>query len=143
MLEQALNKALANTFAFYLKIQGFHWNVEGPDFFQYHNFFQEIYTDVYGAIDPLAEHIRACGYYAPGTMSDMLRLTDITETNMNGQPAVMMTKNLLQANELVILSLYQAYQAAESAKELGLANFIQDRIDIHNKHSWFLKSQSK
>jgi starvation-inducible DNA-binding protein len=143
MLEQALNKALANTFAFYLKIQGFHWNVEGPDFYQFHNFFQEIYTDVYGAIDPLAEHIRACGYYAPGTMSDMLRLTDITETNMNGQPAVMMTKNLLQANELVILSLYQAYQAAENAKELGLANFIQDRIDIHNKHSWFLKSQSK
>lgn len=143
MLEQALNKALANTFAFYLKIQGFHWNVEGSDFFQYHNFFQEIYTDVYGAIDPLAEHIRACGYYAPGTMADMLRLTDITETNMNGQPAVMMTKNLLQANELVILSLYQAYQEAENAKELGLANFIQDRIGAHNKHSWFLKSQSK
>lgn len=143
MLEQSLNKALANTFAIYLKIHGCHWNVEGSDFYQFHELFGDLYEEVYGAIDPLAEHIRACGYYAPGTMQSMLSFSDIVETDLRGVDAVGMAKNILEANQIVIISLYQAYQEADKAKELGLANFIQDRIDQHNKHSWFLKSQTK
>lgn len=142
-LEQSLNKALANTFTFYLKLQNFHWNCEGPDFFQTHKLYEEIYTDVYGAIDPLAEHIRACGYYAVGTMAKYLELTDIVEVDLSGKEVSEMSKNLLEANDKLIISLYQAYEQADGAKELGLANFIQDRIDMHNKHSWFLKSQTK
>lgn len=141
MLEQSLNKSLSNTFVFYVKLQGFHWNIEGANFYQLHKFFEEIYTEVYGAIDPLAEHIRACGFYAPGTMAEMIQNSDIEEKNLNGQPG--MIQDLIIANEKVILSLYQAYEQADNSKELGLANFIQDRIDSHNKHAWFLKSQVK
>ena len=140
-LLDALKRAFANTHAMYIKSHGYHWNGVGNDFPQYHAFFESIYGEVYGAIDSFAEHIRACGFYAPGTMAEMIQNSDIEEKNLNGQPG--MIQDLIIANEKVILSLYQAYEQADNSKELGLANFIQDRIDSHNKHAWFLKSQVK
>lgn len=141
-MEESLKNVLANTFAMYLKAHGFHWNVEGPDFVQLHDFFGTLYLELFGAIDPIAEHIRAIDQYAPNSMARMIALADIKEVS-NIPTAQAMIKQLESDNKIVMASLMKAYQAAEKEKELGLANFLQDRIDIHAKHGWMLRSISK
>jgi starvation-inducible DNA-binding protein len=141
-LFEKLNKALANTFAFYLKAHYFHWNVEGPDFYQYHNMLGDIYEEVYAAIDPIAEHIRAVGGYAAGTFSRYQELSDVQEV-VTIPPALMMIADLERANNVVITSLMQAMRAAEDSNEPALANYIQERIDAHKKHGWFLRATQK
>ena len=141
-MEESLKNVLANTFAMYLKAHGFHWNVEGPDFVQLHDFFGTLYLELFGAIDPIAEHIRAIDQYAPNSMARMIALADIKEVS-NIPTAQAMVKQLESDNKIVMASLMKAYQAAEKEKELGLANFLQDRIDIHAKHGWMLRSISK
>lgn len=141
-MEESLKNVLANTFAMYLKAHGFHWNVEGPDFVQLHDFFGTLYLELFGAIDPIAEHIRAIDQYAPNSMARMIALADVKEVS-NIPTAQAMIKQLESDNKIVMASLMKAYQAAEKEKELGLANFLQDRIDIHAKHGWMLRSISK
>ena len=141
-MEESLKNVLANTFAMYLKAHGFHWNVEGPDFVQLHDFFGTLYLELFGAIDPIAEHIRAIDQYAPNSMARMIALADIKEVS-NIPTAQAMVKQLESDNKIVMASLMKAYQAAEKEKELGLANFLQDRLDIHAKHGWMLRSISK
>lgn len=141
-MEEQLKKVLANTFAMYFKAHTFHWNVEGSDFVQLHDFFGTLYLELFGAVDPIAEHIRAIDSYAPTSLNRILELADIKETS-SVLKAHAMISQLEQDNKLVIASLMKAYQEAENAKELGLANFLQDRIDIHAKHGWMLKALQK
>lgn len=130
---------LATNFAFYLKLHFFHWNVTGPNFPQYHELFGDLYEEVFGANDDIAEHIRAIKGFAPGSFS---RFTDLSLINdqVDVIPAEAMINQALQDNEKVIDALNQAYRAAEMAGEIGLANYIQDRIDIHKKHGWKLRA---
>ena len=138
-LLDALKRAFANTHAMYIKSHGFHWNVVGNDFPQYHAFFETIYSEVYGSIDSFAEHIRACGGYAPASYTELGRLTDIQDEL--GVPAAMdMIQTLYADNQTVMNSLRTAYQAAEAAGEIGLSNYLQDRYDAHTKHAWQLRS---
>lgn len=123
----------------YMQAHGFHWNVVGPDFPEYHAFFELIYSEVYDSIDGIAEHIRACGGYAPFTHSDMSMLTTISE-DPTISPGISMVSKLQQANELVLLSLKKAYKLAESVEEIGVSNYLQDRYDAHTKHGWMLRS---
>jgi starvation-inducible DNA-binding protein len=136
---EALKKVLANNFALYLKAQYYHWNVEGPDFAQFHHFFGDFYEEVYSAIDHLAEEIRALNSYAPGSFQRFIELADIEgEERILDAPA--MLNQLARDNQLMIISLTSAYYAAEEIKALGLANFLQDRLDAHNKHAWMIRS---
>lgn len=138
-LLDALKRVLADTHAMYMKAHGFHWNVVGNDFPEYHAFFETIYSEVYGAIDPIAEHLRACGGYAPASYSAFSNLTSITE--QNGVPqALDMIRELYQDNSTVLETIKNAYVAAEAAGEIGLSNFLQDRYDVHTKHGWMLRS---
>ena len=141
-LVDSMKKVLANNFVLYLKAHGFHWNVEGSDFAQYHEFFGNFYEEVYGAVDSIAEHIRALDSYAPSTLQRYNELSDI-----KGEDRVLQAKQMLQQllidNNTMLSSLMNAYYAAEEAKELGLANFLQDRIDQHKKHGWMLRAFSK
>ena len=138
-LLDALKRAFANTHAMYIKSHGFHWNVVGNDFPQYHEFFETIYSEVYGAVDPFAEHIRACGGYAPASYTELSRLAAIQDEL--GVPMAMdMIKILYGDNQTVLDSLRTAYKAAEAAGEIGLSNFLQDRYDVHTKHAWQLRS---
>lgn len=138
-LLDALKRAFANTHAMYIKSHGYHWNGVGNDFPQYHAFFESIYSEVYGAIDSFAEHIRACGGYAPASYSELVSLTDIEDEH--GVPAMLdMVKQLYSDNQTVLNSLRTAYQAAEAAGEIGLSNYLQDRYDVHTKHAWQLRS---
>jgi starvation-inducible DNA-binding protein len=138
-LQELLKRVLANTFTMYLKAHGYHWNVIGPDFPQLHSFFGDIYGELHGAVDPIAEHIRAIDGFAQGTMARMIELSTVPEDE-NIPNAAAMLNNLLNANNLVIDSLKECYAAADQLGSLGLANFLQDRIDIHEKHGWQLKA---
>jgi starvation-inducible DNA-binding protein len=139
MLKDTLKKTLADNFAFYLKAQFYHWNVEGPDFIQFHDFLGELYEDVHGSVDTIAELIRTLDEYAPGTLRRLKELTTITESDEipNG---MQMVRNLYTENLKVLASLMSSYKDATDAGEEGIANFLQDRIQAHEKHSWMLRS---
>lgn len=144
-MEELINKmkvVLASTFAFYLKAHNFHWNVEGVNFPQYHEFFGNLYEEVHGAVDTIAEEIRALDAYAPGSLKRFQELSTIMdETSVPS--AVIMCQRLEKDNQTLLLDLEQAYNEAERTKQLGLANFLQDRIDAHKKHGWMLKAVQK
>ena len=138
-LLDALKRAFANTHAMYIKSHGYHWNGVGANFPQYHAFFESIYEELYGAIDSFAEHIRACGAYAPASYSELSSLASIQDER--GVPSMLeMIQVLYSDNQIVLDSLRAAYEAAEEAGEIGLSNYLQDRYDAHMKHAWQLRS---
>jgi starvation-inducible DNA-binding protein len=141
-LKQALKQAFANSFAFYLKAHYFHWNVEGMLFSQFHDFFGNIYQEVYASIDPFAENIRKIDSYAPGSFS---RLSQLAEVNDEERipPAKNMLEILLQDNDIVLESIKTAYDAAESVGAVGLSDFLAGRQDAHMKHGWMLRATLK
>lgn len=141
-LQEIMKKVLADTFAMYLKAHNYHWNVEGPNFPQYHEFFSNLYEELFDAIDPIAEHIRALNAYAPGSFKKFSELTEI-EDELNVPPALEMVKKLYRDNDVIINTLTVAFKLAEKFEQNGLSNFIQDRIDIHKKHGWMLRSITK
>lgn len=138
-LVEQMKVALASTFAFYLKAHNFHWNVEGPNFPQYHSFFETIYTDAFNAVDAIAEEIRALDSYAPGSFDRYSELSEI-EDQSNVPGASAMVKELFLDNGIMISVLEKAEKLATENKKVGLSNFLQDRIDKHYKHNWMLKS---
>lgn len=142
MLVDQLKVALADAFAFYLKAQFYHWNIEGPNFIQYHDFLGNLYSDVHGSVDSIAELIRTQNSYAPGTLSRLKELTTIEESEVVPDAKTMLS-NLETENFKVLASLLKSYELAEQASEFGVSNYIQDRIQAHEKHSWMLKSLLK
>jgi starvation-inducible DNA-binding protein len=141
-LTESLKKVLANTFGMYLQAHNYHWNVEGMFFSQLHAFFGDLYGQLFAAVDPIAEHIRALGAYAPASMSRYLELMSVEDETSVPSARDMITK-LVAANDLVRASLYDAHHAAEAANENGVINFLEDRIDAHDKISWLLKAHLK
>jgi starvation-inducible DNA-binding protein len=138
-LHNALKIVLADTFTMYLKTQSFHWNVIGPNFPQYHDFFGNLYEELHGAVDPIAEQIRAVNSFAPSSLARIKELTRIEESDTI-PTAERMFQILINDNNIVLDALKQAYDLAEKEDELALANFLQDRMDIHKKHGWMLRA---
>lgn len=141
-LVEALKKAQATSFAFYLKAHNYHWNVEGSHFAEYHSFLDGLYNEVWGAVDAIAEHCRTLDAYVPGSFSRFQQLSSIEDELSVPTGRVMMSKLLID-NQRVIADLTIAYRAAEAAGKVGIANFLQDRIDTHEKHGWMLRSFTK
>jgi starvation-inducible DNA-binding protein len=141
-LVQALNKVLGNTFVLYYKTHSYHWNITGADFYEYHTFLQSIYEEVYDAIDTTAEHIRQLDAFAPTSLMKLKNFASVPEDD-TVVPPMQMIANLVTANDIVILSLMQGYKIAEAAGEIGVSNFLQDRVIAHQKHAWMLKSTLK
>jgi starvation-inducible DNA-binding protein len=139
MLIDELKKVHADAFTFYLKAHFYHWNVEGPNFPQYHDFLQNLYQEVFASVDSIAELIRTLDSYAPGTLTRLKELTSIEETDDVPDAKTMMSR-LLQENNILRASLLTAYRTAESTGEVGISNFLQDRIQAHEKHAWMLRS---
>ena len=133
---------MAGAFVFYFKAQTFHWNVEGPNFPQYHDFFGTVYTTVYGSIDRLAEEIRMLGSYAPTSLADVLQKSGISEST-DVQSTQAMFNTLLADNKTIMNGLTEGFKMAEEAGELGLANYLQDLLDNHKKLAWMISSTSK
>lgn len=141
-LQQALKIAFASEFAFYLKAHYFHWNVEGPLFTQLHELFGNIYEEVYGSIDPFAENIRKLGAYTPGSFTRFSVLSLVDDETEILSPEEMLVE-LLQDSEKMSEMLKIVFLAAEELGEHGLSNFLADRQDAHEKHSWMLRSTLK
>lgn len=141
-LIQQMKVCLASTFAFYLKAHNFHWNVEGPNFPQYHELFSGVYEDAFGAVDVIAEQIRTLGSYAPGSLSRFSTLSIIDE-QLNIPEARKMVMELESDNKNLIDQLAKTYALAEKYNRLAVSNFLQDRIQAHEKLGWMLRATSK
>ena len=140
MLADSLKTLLATEYAFVIKAQFFHWNVEGPDFAELHGFFGDIYNEVYdNSIDRTAEYIRTLDDYTPGSLERFGELSQIP-----GQTRIprarLMLEELLKDNSLMIDLLNKCFADAESENQQGIANFIAERIDAHGKWGWQLRS---
>lgn len=141
-LIQQMKVVLSSSFALYLKTHNFHWNIEGPNFPQYHSFLDGMYNEIWSAVDAIAEHIRALDAYAPGSLNRYSQLT-VVDDQPNIPTAKAMFAELELDNQKIINELNKVLRLAEASDKHGLANFIQDRIDIHEKHKWMLRSVSK
>ena len=140
MLADSLKILLATEYAFVIKTQQFHWNVEGPDFSQLHKFFGKIYDEVYeNSIDQTAEFIRILDDYTPGSFERFGELSVIS-----GQTKIprarLMIEELLANNGQLIELLNQCFGEAEQENQQGIADFVSGRIDAHGKHGWMLRS---
>lgn len=138
-LIQQMKVYLADNVTFGMKAQQFHWNVEGDDFAQHHEFLGNLYGEVDGVIDQIGEFIRTLDAYAPLGPRRIAELTTIEEADVAPRAMVMM-RTLYNDNTKVLQSITEAYRLAERYNELGLANFLQDRMAAHKKHQWMLRS---
>ena len=139
MLVDQLKIVQADAFTLYLKAHYYHWTIEGPNFPQYHDFLQNFYEDVFASVDTFAELIRTLDTYAPGTLSRFKALTTIDESD-TVPDAMTMISNLQNENNSMLITLLKAYEMADAETEIGIANFLQDRIQSHEKHGWMLRS---
>lgn len=138
-----LKIVLANSYALAGKAQSYHWNIEGSNFGEYHEFFGSVYSDAYGQIDRLAEYIRIRGEYAPISIPDILKAQTISDDVALQISARSMFTNLQNDNQILIDSYNKLFQAATAANDQAIANYAADRLDAHNKQAWFIRSYLK
>lgn len=139
MLIDELKRVQADTFAMYNKAHYYHWNVEGADFVQYHGFLDDVYNALWSAVDDIAEQVRQLGAYAPNGKRSLVDLAHITVDD--GIPdALQMFKNLQSDNQVAMEGILIAYHSSEAEMQIGLGNFLQDRMMYHKKLDWMLKS---
>ena len=139
MLADNLKTLLATEYSWAIKLQFFHWNVEGPDFAQYHGFLGDFYDSVFDQTDDIAEHIRALSSYAPTTLARMMELSKVQDLVAIPSPLIMMSE-LAQDNDKYIMELRAGIAVADAADEPAVSNFLQDLLDKHQKHGWMLRS---
>lgn len=139
---KALSHLLADTYTLYLKTHNFHWNVEGPMFNTLHLMFMEQYTEMWQALDEIAERIRALGYPAPGTYKAFAELSSIEETG--GVPeALEMVRLLVKGHEAVARTARSAFGPVEKAGDESTADLLTQRLQVHEKTAWMLRSLLK
>lgn len=138
-LVEQLRKVLTSNFALYLKTHMFHWNVEGPNFSDYHAFFATVYEDLFDQSDVLAEFIRQLGEKAPGSLSVYAQQSLIKDEE--GFPSATEMFEKLLADTQTMLTLYQQlYDAAEEVNEHQISNYAADRLAAHKKTAWMVRS---
>lgn len=141
-LINSMKRVLTDTFTMYLKAHSYHWNVEGPNFSEYHAFFSDLYEELHAAVDPIAEQIRALDSYAPGSLKRFQELTFVVEDD-NVPVADQMFKRLEAMNTTVMSGLNDALKLSEEENNAGLRSYLEMRIDAHAKHGWMLRSFTK
>ncbi len=138
----ALSRLLADTYGLYLKTHNFHWNVEGPMFNTLHLMFMDQYTELWNALDAIAERIRALGYPAPGSYKAFAKLSSIEDCE--GVPEAMaMVRELVKGHEAVARTARAAFAPAEKAGDESSADLLTQRLQIHEKTAWMLRSLLK
>ena len=138
-LIEKLNKLLASSFAMYLKTHFFHWNVRGQDFSQYHDFFANLYQEIFASVDTTAEEIKALNGIAYGSLTQYESLSVLKD-----QTTVPMIQEMISIlyrdNETIIGVLMEIHESASINKQYGLNNYIEGRLDTHKKHGWMLRA---
>lgn len=138
-IAEGLSRLLADSYTLYLKTHNYHWNVTGPMFSTLHILFEEQYTELAQAVDEIAERIRALGVKAPGSYSAFAKLTSIEEET--GEPdAQEMIRQLVVAQETVARTAREVFSVASGADDEPTAGLLSDRMQIHEKNAWMLRS---
>lgn len=136
---QQLSHVLADTYTLYLMTHNFHWNVTGPMFNTLHTMFMGQYTELWNSLDTIAERIRALGHFAPGTYREYAALSSIKEPTEVPE-AMEMVRLLTTAHESVAKTARAAFSAADEANDQPTADLLTQRLDVHEKSAWMLRS---
>lgn len=142
IVTEGLAKVLADTFILYFKTHTFHWNVEGPHFKALHDLFMEQYTELWNATDEIAERIRSLGEYAPGSWQDMVRRASLQETGQMPDSRAMI-EMLANDNKAITETLKPVLHASQKEGDEVTADLMIQRIAIHEKAAWMLRSLLK
>lgn len=141
-LVSVLEKLLADSVALSFRAQGYHWNVKGSNFPEYHELFGEIYSDIYGTVDPFAENILKLGYDSPFDIATFATMSPLSLSQVESNSCQAMAYDLYTASEYLVQELKNAFAVADAANEQGIADFIAGRIDAQQKWSWQLSASS-
>ena len=138
-IAEGLSALLADSYTLYMMTHNFHWNVTGPRFNDLHNMFMGQYTEQWNALDTIAERIRALGHPAPGTYKAFVKLASIKE--IDGVPkAADMVRHLMEAQEATARTARKLFPVVEAANDQPTADLLTQRMDIHEKTAWMLRS---
>jgi len=139
-IASGLSKLLADTYTLYLTTHNFHWNVTGPMFNTLHAMFMQQYTELWNAVDPIAERIRALGHFAPGSYAQFGKLASIQDAPGTPPKAMEMVRILVEGNEAVARTARSLFAQVEAANDQPTADLLTQRLDIHEKTAWMLRS---
>lgn len=134
-----LKRLLADSYTLYLKTHNFHWNVTGPQFQTLHTLFEEQYTELWNALDDIAERIRALGQHAPGSYKAFAKLTSLEETE-EVPKAEEMVRQLTEDHEAVVRTARKVLHTAQKAEDEVTIGLLTDRMTVHEKTAWMLRS---
>ncbi len=138
-ISDGLARLLADSYTLYLKTHNYHWNVTGPQFNTLHAMFEQQYTELAGAVDEIAERIRALGFPAPGSYTAFAELSSIEEET--GAPgADDMVRRLVIGQETVVRTAREVFPTVESANDEPTADLLTQRMQVHEKNAWMLRS---
>ncbi|MEJ2760178.1 MAG: DNA starvation/stationary phase protection protein, partial [Gammaproteobacteria bacterium] len=138
-IAQGLSRLLADSYTLYLKTHNFHWNVTGPMFTTLHTLFEQHYTELATAVDEIAERIRALGVAAPGSYKQFAELSSIEEET--GTPSAQdMIRQLVKGQEAVVKTARNVFPAVEKANDEPTADLLTQRMQVHEKNAWMLRS---
>jgi starvation-inducible DNA-binding protein len=138
-IADGLSTLLADTYTLYLKTQSFHWNITGPMFRALHVMFEEQYKDLASAADEVAERVRALGHPAPGSFAQFSKLTTLQEETGTPQ-AEEMVRQLVTGHEAVVRTARNAFTTAEEAEDQVTMDLLAERMQVHEKQAWMLRS---
>lgn len=137
---QKLASALSDVVTAKFILQGYHWNVMGPDFGEYHEFFGTLYEDVEGSVDGLAENILKVGYPAPYLLTDFIEMSCIKEDRQDGSSSRFLLESSLRIMQSLYNSHEEAFRAANHCNLQGLMDFLAARMDMYSKWIWQIKA---
>ncbi|MCB1998018.1 MAG: DNA starvation/stationary phase protection protein [Burkholderiaceae bacterium] len=135
-----LSKLLADTYTLYLTTHNFHWNVTGPMFNSLHAMFMAQYTELWNAVDPIAERIRALGHAAPGSYAQFAKLSSLKDAPTEPPKAMAMVALLAEGHEAVARTARAVFPLADAANDQPTADLLTQRMDIHEKTAWMLRA---
>lgn len=138
-IADGLSRLLADTYTVYLKTHNFHWNVTGPMFNALHGMFENQYTELALAVDDIAERIRALGFPAPATYKQYARLTSISEPE-GTLTATEMIQQLVKDQETIVCTARSIFPLADEANDEPTADLLTQRMQLHEKTAWMLRS---
>ena len=139
-IANGLSKLLADTYTLYLTTHNFHWNVTGPMFNSLHTMFMGQYTELWNAVDLIAERIRSLDFMAPGSYKQFQHLTSLPDVPVNPPKAAEMIKILVEGHEAVAKTARSIFAIANKADDQPTADLLTQRLNIHEKTAWMLRS---
>ena len=139
-IADGLSKLLADTYTLYLTTHNFHWNVTGPMFTSLHAMFMQQYTELWNAVDPVAERIRSLGFPAPGSYRQFGQLSSIADVPTTPPKALEMVAQLVAGHEAVARTARSVFPLAEKANDQPTADLLTQRLTVHEQTAWMLRS---